>query len=74
VQVQNIHFQVYAHGMGLMELRDTLNRVVYDLDLEALKVPIGTWTKFLTRQKLITDRNERKKSNAEVKTKTVTKG
>lgn len=74
VQVQNIHFQVYAHGMGLMELRDTLNRVVYDLDLEALKVPIGTWTKFLTRQKLITDRNQRAKNNAEAKTKTVTKG
>jgi integrase len=73
VQVQNIHFQVYAHGMGLMELRDTLNRVVYDLDLEALKVPIGTWTKFLTRQKLITDRNERAKSNAEAKLSTTPK-
>lgn len=74
IQVQNVHFQIYAHGMGLMKLRDTLNRVVYDLDLSALKVPLATWTKFLTLQKLITDRNERAKSNAEAKTKTVTKG
>jgi hypothetical protein len=59
--------------MGLMELRDTLNRVVYDLDLEALKVPIGTWTKFLTRQKLITNRNQRAKSIAEAKVSTTPK-
>lgn len=65
VQVQNVHFQVYTHGMGLAELRDTLNTVQYALNLEALKVPLSTWTKFLTRWKLMDDRKKRAKENQE---------
>jgi integrase len=67
VQVQNVHFQVYTHGMGLAELRDTLNTVQYALDLEALKVPLSTWTKFLTRWKLMDDRKKRAKENQEMR-------
>ncbi len=59
VQVQNIHFQVYTHGMGLAELRDTLNTVHYSFDVEALKVPLTTWAKFINRWKLIEDRKAR---------------
>lgn len=49
VQVQNIHFQTYTHGIGLAQLRDTLNRVCYSFDLEALKIEDPKFSKFLHR-------------------------
>ncbi len=56
VQVQNIHFQIYTHGIGLEKLRDTLNLVSYPFSLDGLKVPLEKWTKFLAREKFITER------------------
>lgn len=70
VQVQNIHFQTYTHGMGLAQLRDTLNRVRYALDTEALKVPLETWAKFLKRQKMVDDRKAARAAKLAKKTQT----
>jgi integrase len=59
VQVQNIHFQTYTHGIGLAQLRDTLNRVHYVLDMESLKASDPTFKAFLNRWKLMNDRKAR---------------
>ena len=59
VQVQNIHFQTYTQGIGLAQLRDTLNRVHYVLDMEALKVSDPAFKGFLNRWKLMDDRKAR---------------
>lgn len=59
VQVQNIHFQTYTQGIGLAQLRDTLNRVHYVLDMEALKASDPAFKAFLNRWKLMDDRRAR---------------
>jgi len=59
VQVQNIHFQTYTQGIGLAQLRDTLNRVHYVLDMEALKASDPTFKVFLKRWKLQDERKKR---------------
>ncbi len=52
VQVQNLHFQTYTHGIGLAQLRDTLNRVCYSFDLEPVKLEDPRYSKFLHRWKM----------------------
>ncbi len=59
VQVQNIHFQTYTQGIGLAQLRDTLNRVHYVLDMEALKASDPAFKAFLNRWKLMDEREKR---------------
>lgn len=67
IQVQNIHFQVYTHGMGLAELRDTLNTVSYVVDLKILRASDPSFKSFLNRWKL---KDEREKRIAAQKAKT----
>ncbi len=59
VQVQNIHFQVYTHRMGLAELRDTLNTVSYAVDLKTVRASDPTFRAFLNRWKLQDERKKR---------------
>lgn len=63
VQVQNLHFQTYTHGMGLTQLRDTLNRVRYSFDVEALRLEDPKYQTFLRRWNIQNDRKERLKKS-----------
>lgn len=59
VQVQNIHFQTYTHGIGLAQLRDTLNRVSYALDMETMKAHDPNFAGFLKRWNIQAQRKAR---------------
>lgn len=59
VQVQNIHFQTYTHGIGLAQLRDTLNRVCYAFELQDVKIEDPRFSKFLHRWNLQAQRKAR---------------
>lgn len=53
---QGVHFQTYTHDVGLMALADTLGRLVYPMDFEAVKLTDPTFKFFLNRWKLMEDR------------------
>ena len=53
---QTVHFGTYTHDVGLQALADTMARLSYPLDLEAMKTSDPTFKTFLNRWKMIEDR------------------
>jgi hypothetical protein len=53
---QTVHFGTYTHDVGLQALAETMARLSYPLDLEAMRSSDPTFKTFLTRWKMIEDR------------------
>jgi integrase len=57
-ETQGVHFQTYTHDVGLQALSETLGRLSYPLNLEAVQLPDPTFSGFLKRWKLQDDREK----------------
>jgi integrase len=66
-QVQNIHFQVYTHSMGLSQLRDTINTVSFPINFALVSSPLEPFATYLAKEKAQAEWEERraKKRNPE---------
>jgi integrase len=53
---QTVHFGTYTHDVGLQALAETMARLSYPLDYEAMKASDPTFKAFLNRWKMIEDR------------------
>ena len=53
---QTVHFGTYTHDVGLQALADTMAKLSYALDYEAMRTSDPTFKAFLNRWKLIEDR------------------
>ncbi len=49
---QSVHFQTYTHDVGLKALADTLSKLTYTFDLQALQLQEPTFSKFYQRWQL----------------------
>ncbi len=56
---QGVHFQTYTHDMGLLALAETLEKLAYPLDCQAIKAKDPTFQAFLNRWKILEDRKTR---------------
>lgn len=58
---EGVHFQTYMHGLGLMQLAETLSGLQYPVDFEAIKTKDPAFKTFLNRWKMQEDRKARLK-------------
>lgn len=55
---KGVHFQTYTHDVGLQALAETLAKLAYPLNLEAVRLQDPTFSGFLKRWKLQDDRDK----------------
>lgn len=53
---QGVHFQTYTHDVGLLALSETLAKLAYSLEFEAIKLTDPTFGVFLNRWKMQEER------------------